>query len=207
MRGQESRLIGVGVSEEAGPVISDRLQRRCVITRNLRPKEQLLRFVLDPNGCPVADLSGRLPGRGVYVLPSQGNIRTFLKRRGVKGAEAEEMLLTVGMAISRRFLQGLGLARRAGCLLRGFRDVAETVQSGQEPLLLLASDTAANTREKLERLIRKHGVEEPWELLDRARFGAACGNNGPLAILAVTRCGMIHRVRTDALRWRDFFDS
>lgn len=182
--------------------------RSCVITRTEAAKEQLLRFVLDPNGFLTADLAGRLPGRGLYVLPDQPTIRKLLKRRGIVQTEADKTLEFLGTALSKRFLEGLGLARRAGALRRGLRDVTEAFQTEtHSPLLLLAADTASNTREKLERLVRRHTLKEYWELLDRAQFGTACGNNGPVAVLAVTNRGMSRRVRSDALRWREFFKS
>lgn len=152
----------------------------------------------------MADLAGRLPGRGVYVLPVPVHLRAFLKRRGVGPTEQEVHLALVGNGLSARFLEGLGLARRAGCLRRGLRDVSEAVQGGERPVVLLASDTAMNTRQKLAQLVHRYALEEVWELLDRERFGLACGNNGPVAVLAVTAFRMGDRVRHDALRWRDF---
>lgn len=179
--------------------------RSCVVTRLQRPKQGLLRFVADPQGEWRADLAGRLPGKGLYVVPAPANLRSVLKRRGTPPTEIETRLEQIGSALSARFLDGLGLARRAGCLRRGFRDLAEAVQSGGRPTVLLAADTAANTRQKLAQLIHRHGLDDVWELLDRERFGLACGNNGPVAVLGVVDDRMSHRIRIDALRWRDFF--
>ncbi len=179
--------------------------RSCSVTRQQRPRQDLLRFVSDPQGRWVADLAGRLPGRGVYVIPSPVPLRAFLKRRGVAPTEMDAMLQSVGRALSARFLDGLGLARRAGCLRRGLRDCSEAVAGGGRPVLLLAADTADNTRQKLAQLIHRYTLEDVWELLDREQFGLACGNNGPVAVLAVMEVRMGDRVRHDARRWRDFF--
>lgn len=179
--------------------------RSCSITRLQRPKQGLLRFVPDPQGVWTADLAGRLPGKGVYAIPAPDTLRAFLKRRGVVPSDIDARLEQVGDALSARFLDGLGLARRAGCLRRGLRDVSEAVQSGGRPLVLLAADTALNTRQKLDQLIRRYALEDVWEMLNRERFGLACGNNGPVAVLAVMDVRMGDRVRSDALRWRDFF--
>src|SRR3954466_1268888 len=46
---------------ETGPL------RRCVVTRESRPKAEMLRFVLDPGRNLVADLQGKLPGRGMWL--------------------------------------------------------------------------------------------------------------------------------------------
>ncbi|MEO5353679.1 MAG: DUF448 domain-containing protein [Magnetococcus sp. XQGC-1] len=186
-------------------VVGESLIRSCAVTRMQRHKKGLLRFVQDPQGEWTADLAGRLPGRGVYVLPTPANLRAFFKRRGVAQGEWEQRLAHVGSGLVARFLDGLGLARRAGCLRRGLRDVTEAVQGGGRPVLLLAADTAVHTRQKVAQLIHRHTLEDVWELLDRERFGLACGNNGPVAVLAVMDLKMGDRVRNDALRWRDFF--
>lgn len=181
--------------------------RSCAVTRIQRPREQLLRFVLNPAGQWTADLMGRLPGRGLYVIPSRVNVRALLKRRSVAPAEIDVILEHLAAALSGRFLDGVGLSRRAGCLCRGLRDVSETVQGGERPILLLAADTAVNTRQKLGQLVRRYALEDVWELLDREQLGLACGNNGPVAVLAVMGSGMGRRVQADALRLRDFFNA
>ncbi|MEO5338942.1 MAG: DUF448 domain-containing protein [Magnetococcus sp. MYC-9] len=190
-------------ARSAGVAREDGL-RSCAVTRLQRPKQQLLRFVRDPRGYWTADLAGRLPGRGLYVVPTLANLRAFLKRRGPPAESLDPHLERVGAALAERFLDGLGLARRAGCLRRGLRDVTEAVQEGGRPIVLLAADTAVNTRQKLAQLVHRHGLQDVWELLDRERFGLACGNNGPVAVLAVMEMKMADRVRVDALRWGDF---
>lgn len=179
--------------------------RTCAVTRCTRPKGELLRWVLGPDGQWVADLHGRLPGRGLYVITSQDAIRAFLKRRGISPSGIGATLEQLKRALPQRFLDGIGLAKRAGCLRRGLRDVSEAVGQGARPvLLLLAADTAGHTRQKLAQLQTRHALEEVWELLDRARFGEACGHGGLVAVLAVLDVGVSRRVRADALRWRDF---
>ncbi|MBF0160921.1 MAG: DUF448 domain-containing protein [Magnetococcales bacterium] len=178
--------------------------RSCAVTRQHRPKKALLRFVQDAQGGWTADLNGRLPGRGLYVVPTPANLRALAKRWGMLG-EVEGLLQRVGSGLVARFLDGLGLARRSGSLRRGLRDVSEAVQGGERPILVLAADTAIHTRQKVAQLIHRYTLEDVWELLDREQLGLACGNNGPVAVLAVVELGMAERIRSDALRWRDFF--
>lgn len=182
-------------------------ERFCAVTRVRHPRRRLLRFVPDLTGRWTADLMGRLPGRGFYVIPSSVNVRSFLKRRGVVPSEVDAILEYLGKALPARFLDGLGLARRAGCLHRGLREVSEVVRGGERPVLLLAADTAVHTRQKLKQLRQRYALPEVWELLDRERLGLACGNNGPVAVLAVMGSGMSRRVQSDALRLRDFFGA
>ena len=41
--------------------------RSCVVTREKLPKQELLRIVKNPDGLVMADLSGKINGRGAYI--------------------------------------------------------------------------------------------------------------------------------------------
>lgn len=41
--------------------------RSCVVTREKLPKQELLRIVKTPEGNVVADISGKINGRGAYI--------------------------------------------------------------------------------------------------------------------------------------------
>ena len=41
--------------------------RSCVVTREKLPKNELLRIVRTPNGDIVADITGKLNGKGAYI--------------------------------------------------------------------------------------------------------------------------------------------
>lgn len=174
------------------------------------PQAHLLRFVKSPDGLLVEDISGKLPGHGLYVLPTVGNINRLMKRSGIVG-ETEAVVGRCGLSLSRRFLDGLGLARRAGVVRRGVREVDALLQAGHRPFLVLAADTAVHTRQKLSGVLRRCALEkmvelEMVELLDRESLGVACGWSAA-AVLAVDDPGLGHRLRVDAFRWRAFHQS
>lgn len=193
--------------------------RTCLITRQEYPREYLVRFVVDPQGEVVEDWSGVLPGRGFYIFPSPANLEAMLKRPAVlrKMAGSHPLRLPdrvvlldrVGAALTRRLMDSLGLARRIGSLRMGLRATAETLAGGEVPLILLAADTAANTRQKLNGLLYKYRLDpnlenqEILEILDRERIGDACGH-GPMAVIGVLGHGFMMRVEADARRWRSF---
>ncbi|MBF0370801.1 MAG: DUF448 domain-containing protein [Magnetococcales bacterium] len=193
-------------------------ERNCAVSRESHPREHLLRFVVDPGGRVVEDLTGRLPGRGAYVVPTQERIGVLLGKRSPLGRLAgsgrhqgqkltypdpAELLERLGPALTRRFMEGLGLARRAGNLRMGLREVEEYLSRNEAALLLLAGDTADNTREKFGRVMARNQVKEMFELLDRAHFGSALGR-GATAVLGVVGKGAIRRTRADVFRWRAF---
>ena len=56
-------------------------ERRCIVTRETRPKRDLLRFVVGPDGSLVPDMTGKLPGRGIWVTAE----RAVLEKAVAKG--------------------------------------------------------------------------------------------------------------------------
>ena len=41
--------------------------RMCAVTRQVRPIDELIRFVVSPSGEAIPDLKRKLPGRGLWV--------------------------------------------------------------------------------------------------------------------------------------------
>ena len=52
----------------------------------------------------------------------------------------------------------LGLARRAGKLLSGYRTCAGSIGKGSIKLIILAEDTSQNTKDKFVSLCGRHGI-------------------------------------------------
>ena len=40
--------------------------RKCIATGEVRPKDELIRFVIAPDGTVTPDIAGKLPGRGLW---------------------------------------------------------------------------------------------------------------------------------------------
>ncbi|MEO5328700.1 MAG: DUF448 domain-containing protein [Magnetococcus sp. THC-1_WYH] len=176
--------------------------RMCGVTRARYPQGALLRFVKGPDGVLVEDVSGRLPGHGLYVVPTVDSIGRLLKKNA-SAADLETVVRRCGVALSRRFLEGLGLARRAGVIRRGLRELEGLLDAGERPFLIVATDMAANTRQKLEGLLHRYRVDGWVEMLDSETLGAACGWSQTV-ILAVNDLGLAQRLKNDAARWRMF---
>jgi hypothetical protein len=64
--GADALLVDAASEEpETGPM------RRCVVTRERLPKEQMFRFVVSPDRALIPDLAGKLPGRGIWLSASR----------------------------------------------------------------------------------------------------------------------------------------
>ena len=90
------------------------------------------------------------------------------------------------MGTSRRAeaLALLGIAQRAGAIVKGTDAARRALRKGEARLLVLAEDGSETQRRKVLPLARAKGV--PWRIVgDRAELGSAVGS-GPLTVVGVT---------------------
>jgi len=135
-------------------------QRRCFATGAVRQKSELVRFVIAPDGTVVPDIEEKLPGRGLWLTASRDIVAASsgkgLFARAARGpARAPANLADqVEALLTRRCLDLLGFARRAGQVTTGFEKVRSWLGAGKAFLLLEASDGAEDGRRKLAVLAR-----------------------------------------------------
>jgi predicted RNA-binding protein YlxR (DUF448 family) len=158
--------------EETGP------HRRCIATGTIRPKAELLRFVVGPERNLVPDLAGRLPGRGLWLTARRDIVETAVAKRLFARAARTPVLVEPGLAdrverlLAQRCCEFLGLARRAGQAVAGFGKVETALRAGQVAVLLAAADGAADGRGKLKALASGKPLVD---CLVGAEIGAAFG--------------------------------
>lgn len=144
--------------------------RRCIVTRAVRPRSALLRFVVDPGGGIVPDVDERLPGRGLWLSPSRDMIEMAARKRAFARAARQQVSVSedlgdrVAALLTRRCLDLLALARRAGQVVWGFDSVRTRLKEGagartgdrtgvRPPALLFAArDGSADSRAKIAAL-------------------------------------------------------
>ena len=168
-------------------------RRKCIVTGRVLETSALVRFVVGPDTGLVADVDGKLPGRGVWVSASRSHLETAIDKRLFHRAlrrqitVAPELAAMVENRLLRRCLDILGLARRAGQLVSGFEKVRAAVKAGRIGVLIQADDGAADGRQKLARLFRAgtvidaFSVEELSLALGHENVVHAALNRGRLA--------------------------
>ena len=142
-------------------------QRSCLGCREVKPKDELLRFVLDPDSLPVPDIAGKLPGRGAYTCFSRQCLENALARkqfsRAFKGEAkipvAAETIALVQRLFAERIAATLALANKAGRAVSGSDTVMESLRRGDAALLILAADIAAESEAKFRFVAEKNRVE------------------------------------------------
>ena len=132
--------------------------RKCIATGALRPKDEMLRFVVGPDGSLVPDLDGCLPGRGLWLSAERDMVNTacakgLFSRAAHHGVEVSANLADQleGLMV-RRCLDLLGLARRAGEAVAGFEKAKAWLREGKGGVILQARDGATDGREKIKAL-------------------------------------------------------
>jgi predicted RNA-binding protein YlxR (DUF448 family) len=129
--------------------------RRCIATRQVKPKEELLRFVAGPDNALVPDLAGKLPGRGLWVSADRAALDLALQKNLFAKAAKAPLRVSAGLAdevarlLRRRCLELIGLARGAGQAVAGYEKVDAWLEQGRVTVLLEASDGAADGKRRL----------------------------------------------------------
>jgi len=177
-------------------------RRRCIVTGAIRGKEDLLRFVIGPEGDVVADIEGRLPGRGFWLSADRDVLEKACARNLFAKAARREVRIAAGLAdrveqlLVRRCLDLIGLARRAGQAVAGYEKAREWLKSGRAGLVLAAADGSEGGRTKVR------GVVPGIPLVDVLRadeLGLAFGRERAVHG-AVTPGALADRLRCDAVR-------
>src|SRR5215218_1217273 len=141
--------------------------RMCAVSREVRPIDELIRFVVSPDGTVVPDLKRKLPGRGLWVSASRAAVAEAVRRnqfsrgfkRDIRGAKAlpedTENLLV------RAVIEALAVAAKAGQVVSGFGKVEDALQApgrgqGKTKILALlhATDGAVDGIRKLDAIAR-----------------------------------------------------
>ena len=165
------------------------------------PEAHLVRFVAGPDNTLTPDVAAKLPGRGVWVRADRASIATALKRqafaRGLKKTviAQPELADRVETLISRRCLDLLGLARRAGAIAIGTVQCEDAIRRAPPLWIVEASDGAEDGRRKLSKLAFGLWGEEPRV--------SGCFTSGEMGV-ALGRDPVVHAVLLQegmAQRW------
>ncbi len=159
-------------------------ERRCLASGQVRPKRELIRFVVAPDGRVMSDLKGELPGRGLWVTAERDALRKactpgrFAKAARRDVAVPDDLIERLEQGLRRRCLDLLGLARRAGGVAAGFEKVQAMLRAGKAGALLQAADGSAQGRDKLSALARAVSPDLPEiDLFSAEQLGQALGRD------------------------------
>ena len=167
-------------------------ERTCIVSRETRPPDELIRFVVGPDREVVPDLKHRLPGRGVWVLAEASAVAEAVRRRLFGRAfkaevkAAPDLAAQIEEALRRDLRQTLSLANKAGAIVNGFAKVEAAIRETEIAALLHAAEAAEDGRRKLSQALRKRFGDAISEIPVIAEF------TGEELDLALGRSHVIH---------------
>jgi hypothetical protein len=142
-------------------------ERLCALTREVKPIDDLIRFVVAPDGAIVPDLKRRLPGRGVWITATRTAIDEAVKRGAFARSLKREVRAPSGLGaqverqLENAALDALGIAHKAGRVAIGFGRT-ETALAGVPPVtaILSASDGSRDGARKIAAAAAKRKTDE-----------------------------------------------
>ena len=205
-----------GEVEGAGP------ERTCVLTRAVRPKDELVRLALGPDGQVAPDVRARAPGRGAWVgvgraalddANAKGKLKGALQRAFKTGAldVPTDLGERIEAALRQQALDRLGLEARGGTLINGAERVEQAARMGKVELLIHAADAGEDGRKRLDQAWRVGGGGA-----NQSRQGLVFPEGRTILSMALGRENVVHIALTDAAaarrvlhainRWQAFID-
>jgi len=194
--------------------------RMCAVTRQVRPIDELIRFVVAPSGEVIPDLKRKLPGRGLWVSATARAVAEAVRRHQFSKGFKRDVRVSASLAtdtaalLARGAIEALAMAAKAGEVISGFSKVEEALRSphaeASVQALIHASDGAPDGIRKLDALVRQNaGITDKSnqfpvvtaltsEQLDLALAGQ---------MWYMLRCSRARRARRSCRAARSWFDT
>jgi uncharacterized protein len=176
--------------------------RMCAVTRQVRPIDELIRFVVSPQSEVLADLKRKLPGRGLWVTASRQTVAEAVKRHQFSKGFKREVRAAPTLAadtealLVRGAIEALAMAAKAGQVVAGFSKVEGALEGAFKGpskgpsvhALIHASDGAADGIRKLDAIVRQNTEN----LEESSPFPVVTALTSEQLDLALGRSNVIH---------------
>ncbi len=201
----------------------DAPERRCVLTGKSACRDELLRLALSPDGDVLPDALARAPGRGAWIGVSRAELEEAIASGKLKAALArsfkdgkisipDDLPDLLENALSRAFLERLGLEMRSGRLILGSDRIANEARMGKVAALYHATDASQDGARKLDQAWRVgmdaegSGMAGDFLPLDRRALSVALGRDN-VVHLALTDASSAQRVSVPLKRLQTFLGA
>jgi uncharacterized protein len=171
------------VSDHSAVTISTPAQkvpvRTCIVTRTEHYADEMIRFVMSPEGAAVPDIRRKLPGRGVWVTASSEIVRQAVRKRafdrGFKQSVRADQELAVQLdnLLADDALQFLSFANKAGGVITGSAKIETALDKQPVVGLVHARDARVDGAQKLDRLLRRRFGEPARRMVHSDVFTSA----------------------------------
>ncbi len=151
----ESRRLTARETQRAGGPV-----RQCAVSRERLPQARMVRLVRSPDGVAVPDVSGNLPGRGMWILAKRDVVEAavagpvFSRAFKAPTRPMEGLADGIEAQLVQRCIGLIGMARRGGNAVTGFDQVRASLRKRPPGWILEASDGAKDGRNKVQFLAK-----------------------------------------------------
>lgn len=186
--------------------VRDEPERRCIVSREPRPRRGLIRFVVGPDDAVVPDLAERLPGRGIWVSAERAALEVALRKNLFARVAKRAVRVAPGLAdaveagLARRLVDLVALARSAGEAVAGREKVLERLKAGRAAVLIQAADGSAREKAAFR---PPEGLNTYVGCLYAGELGVAFARDRVIHA-ALDGGGLAERVKGEALRLGGF---
>ena len=198
-------------------------ERKCILSGEVRPREELIRLALSPDGEIHPDVRAKAPGRGAWISSDGDKFTASMADNKLKNGLARAFKTgefsipadlgdRIADALSRNALDRLGLEARGGKLIIGSEKLRDAARSGKVHLLMHAADAAEDGRRKLDQALRVGMDAEGSDMrglvipANRTILGEALGRENVVHIAIVDERAA-KRVSGAISRWMEFSGS
>ncbi|MCP4393280.1 MAG: RNA-binding protein [Alphaproteobacteria bacterium] len=183
--------------------------RKCVVSGELLPKEEMLRFVISPDCVVVPDLCMELPGRGIWVTANKSFVENAVEKNMFSRSAKQKVNVPKDLAdkienqLKQKCLSLLGMACKSGLVVAGFEKAKHALMQSSNDVLFFAKDGAINSFKKIRSAAKDTKVISDFTAEE---MGAVIGRE--TAVHVVVKQGKIAKKLCDeAERFRDYTKS
>jgi predicted RNA-binding protein YlxR (DUF448 family) len=153
-------------------------ERFCVATRTVKPVDEMIRFVVGPDGQVVPDLKRKLPGRGVWVDATRAALAEATRRKAFARGFKREVRVAADFVDSterllvRSVLDALAIAGKAGQVVAGFAKVEGALARDNVAAVIHAADAAPDGVRKIDAALRRRFGDDVEKIAIIDAFGS-----------------------------------
>jgi uncharacterized protein len=172
--------------------------RMCAVSREQRPIDELIRFVVSPQGEVIPDIKRKLPGRGLWISASRQTVADAVRRHQFSRGFKREVRVAESLAgdtetlLARAAVEALAIAAKAGQVISGFGKVETALadRKGRAAIaaLIHASDGAADGIRKLGAIAQQNADNHG----ESREFPAVTALTSTELDLALGRSNVVH---------------
>src|SRR3954467_6543792 len=145
-------------------------ERLCALTRAVKPVDELIRFVVGPDGV-VPDLKRKLPGRGLWITGDKASLKDAVIRNVFARGFKRELRVTPELVeqterlLVRGALDALAIAGKSRLVMAGFAKVEAAIAHDAIVGLIHATDAGTDGVAKLSGALRRRGDTAPVAII------------------------------------------